>query len=1268
MNTSGKGVDWALLSAALLYTVGFLTIAPLSSSLLDSIAVDVQRPSTFEQIAAQQLAFDPSQDVYLRTVAHTLQHLEPSAWVTDDYAVLPFYPSSLTKVPLGPILTDRPQQWSAMTTALKSVMTCEPMRITETSASAYHKPMSDKCAIGNCVDNYNYTYQATTVSDNNGCDIRIFSSREDDYSYPNQLAVHGGGSWFIAPNFTYDTWAIYSDPQTINFTEQCLDREFIYASSPWTFENPDFPKENWTVTASALAKNSTILSYSCDTKFYMARLKVLASSSGNQVTTISFDDEDFRQHQAEIPSAVFNTALFQRTWMAANWSSLIYNSRTYSNEDPSMGGPLRLLSAAYGLDLGALLDDSERLKSAYKLKQRFFGEMLISAIASHSMDSGSVVRGQILQNEQRIVVNSAIAITLTVLLLLSAGLLLLLFLICGSRRRPLDLNNDPANLAVVASLALHDPVTRRLFVGTEALTTLETADVLKETRHRLSEGDLLSTGQRLPLQSSSKRVGSWRPRAIQRRSGLALLVFLCALLATILSLWLSYGDSGLYGSTVLYRADFTIRDSTFAVAPYSIVPTLLAVCLSLWWGSLEQTFRRIQPYVSMANRPTSMRRGPLLSYVSSYLIWGAWKAASHRHWILALLCLGATFAEIFTVAMSALWQRAPGLVHDQASVNTRFALRNDSQIFTVGSQGSGSAANPVPGEVLGALYGSLEVNWLYGATLQLAYNASEPAWSKDGWSFMPLDIANVQNASSSAGEVKSDSIQDQQVLLDAALVNVTVATVATRARLECSPFEGLSNLSAWVTEVYLTNSSRWNISANPTSLEKGYELGTPLWDDYGYLREWSQMMELLSYGHRVQTSFFANPSRLQCCADNRTQSIKPAGVGYWSQQTMIDGEYMYVTDRAGTQGPNFTTKWIHGFPSPRLYYDNQTTDGHMIWRDLPRLTALNCKPIIESAPAEVTTDRADGSVQSFHILEKPTPIGRPAWNNSYDNFGFVDAKPVVGGLQNIATRYAQPSLKLTVFANTFLTSYGFLFLDGMLRASDLTTLGGVDVLGYPDHEPTEDRTFNFRKPGLNMDFMTYAMYSLAGSDLEALLDPEVQARTANKVFSTFFQHFASSNVTSQGSWTYQAVQESQKVEATVTRRLEMLQMSMTATAICLTILAFFVVVTIIVYFVDYKHSNNLQHDVDSMADVLRLVCDSPKLLAWLASRREASEKRGNKTSELDDPKVKLDMFRGTDGQMKWIVEIVDDDDDGRKEKLVHQKRRRINLPWKKGKT
>ncbi|KAJ9613242.1 hypothetical protein H2200_003184 [Cladophialophora chaetospira] len=122
-----------------------------------------------------------------------------------------------------------------------------------------------------------------------------------------------------------------------------------------------------------------------------------------------------------------------------------------------------------------------------------------------------------------------------------------------------------------------------------------------------------------------------------------------------------------------------------------------------------------------------------------------------------------------------------------------------------------------------------------------------------------------------------------------------------------------------------------------------------------------------------------------------------------------------------------------------------------------------------------------------------------------------------------------------------------------------------------------------------------------------------------------------------------------------------LQMRMAATAICLSILAVFIVITIVVYFIDYKHFANLQRDVDSIADILRLVCDSPNLLVWLSRAQQigldrrarefkkrkfpwfSKEKNAeNHTLEgEDEPKVKLDMFMGSDGERKRIVEVVD---------------------------
>ena len=265
MTTDDGGFNWTILSAALLYTVGFLAISPLSSSLLDSVDVAVQRPAKFAQISALQslpLAFSPSEDVYLRTVAHSLQGLETSAWLSDDYAVLPFYPSSLSSPPLGPVLTDQPQQWSAVTAVFRSAMSCERMRLTETSSSTnYVFYTSD-----NVTTNYTYVQGSISVSDQHNCDIRVSTSGDDDIG---QIPAQGGGSWFLTPNFTWSPWSSIYEVPIINYTQRCLDREVIFLSTPWTFKNPSPPQTNWTVAGSALTPNSTILSYICQTKFFV---------------------------------------------------------------------------------------------------------------------------------------------------------------------------------------------------------------------------------------------------------------------------------------------------------------------------------------------------------------------------------------------------------------------------------------------------------------------------------------------------------------------------------------------------------------------------------------------------------------------------------------------------------------------------------------------------------------------------------------------------------------------------------------------------------------------------------------------------------------------------------------------------------------------------------------------------------------------------------------------------------------------------------------
>ena len=139
----------------------------------------------------------------------------------------------------------------------------------------------------------------------------------------------------------------------------------------------------------------------------------------------------------------------------------------------------------------------------------------------------------------------------------------------------------------------------------------------------------------------------WRPAILRRWTGVGLIMLFLALIICIGVLFAFSRGPGLYESAFVYQLNVSIFKSPVAtLAPYSIVPTLVAVTVSLWWGSLEATFRRLQPFVTMTKEPTAISCGATLSYASSYLLWAVAKAISKRHWVLALVCMGAFFTQI----------------------------------------------------------------------------------------------------------------------------------------------------------------------------------------------------------------------------------------------------------------------------------------------------------------------------------------------------------------------------------------------------------------------------------------------------------------------------------------------------------------------------------------------------------------------------------------------------------------------------------------------
>lgn len=126
-----------------------------------------------------------------------------------------------------------------------------------------------------------------------------------------------------------------------------------------------------------------------------------------------------------------------------------------------------------------------------------------------------------------------------------------------------------------------------------------------------------------------------------------LIAFLIALAATLVILYAISKGSELQRSALLYRSNLSLTSSTvLGLAPYSIVPTLFAVAVKLWWGALEEIFRRLQAYVTMTRRPTRVPHGFALSYNNYPQVLASTKAFGKGHWLLALVWIGAFWTEI----------------------------------------------------------------------------------------------------------------------------------------------------------------------------------------------------------------------------------------------------------------------------------------------------------------------------------------------------------------------------------------------------------------------------------------------------------------------------------------------------------------------------------------------------------------------------------------------------------------------------------------------
>ncbi|KAI1745585.1 hypothetical protein F4680DRAFT_455708 [Xylaria scruposa] len=1205
-----KKTNWAMLCATLSFVLGFLVLSPLSSSLIVSQTVVITQKTQFLQLNIRSnmpLQAKSSSETFYRSISSVLRNVSTSAWISDQYAVLPFWPASFQNAPLGPILFEDDQTWTATTSVFSNELTCEPLQLTNISDGLVGSPG------GGGVRSGRHAY----LSSPNGCTVH--------YAYSND--ENGAVLWDNPKNFG----SKLSFNNSVSAPPPCSQYDEHYVT---TVTSPE----------------TIMIGEACTVSYFVGDSVVTASRVNGQ-SMVKIDEQQYRTNRKLVSSTLADISTFQDAFLSSDWNTHLTAS------DITTEGPGGLLAALYDFSPDRILADTteQRRNVRQRIKGRFFGELLRNCFDDNQLHDPAETPGLIITSPRRLVVVSAVAITLEVALVIILASLLAAFVLTRPTRRPLGLDADPTSAMSIAKLLPDDMNTVQSFSKIPATTEEKSKLPALTYRYGMDQGKLRLISQESLVSVHNRDSVSTETQTQQDQESMdlksmktstvfgiwpliVLIIILTIVMIVILTLYIYSQGHELYQKAFVYSVSVSVKGVDLGdVNPASIITTLVAVTIGLWWGSLDTNLRRAQPFLALATGPVNGFKGASTSYRSSYLLWASARAARRKHWLLFLVCTGAFLSQILTIAMSSLWSRQPGTVPMVMQIPKTLELRT-VPILSKGIWSNSPRGLDRRSTALSGLFGNLKASWVYGAVVQLSLNGPEPFWSSQGWSFVPIELAPVN--ASDAGQ----STLNRSEPIDTSLTKVTLETPAIRGRLDCSEYNFLDNTSLWLSDWRLPDGAELN-----PNISHGYELKIDL------------SLNPLTAEYPL-TTLFSSDRRLQCCQNMTNNTASQSSIGYWSPN-LSDGQSYYPAISKSWPA-NFTVKWIRGHAEEATLSYTDGTDlkedkrNRLIWTEPPQITALNCMPIIETADASVTVDAANGRVIDFKLLGQPQK----------DDFAWTDDFE--------AYRHGSPMA--SEFDVNMTTSHGILFILGILGAADLenlvgaTTLrsvpGGDSFYSFSTAERLEEQTFNIRDPGLNVDYMSYAMLSLANNSHSALLDGEVLKKTAQQTFSTFFQHFVNNKISmTSGGYLYQSLGEKlpadigepyfptkpptngsanddsnstdRTAHVTISRPMEILSMSGPAAWICILILGYLIITCVSLAVASKSYNRLLLRQVNSIADIAFLIAGSHRLLE-LARRRSLESLKHDDTVE-----AKLDWFVTDQGDLRWGIEVVGKDHD-----------------------
>jgi hypothetical protein len=117
-------------------------------------------------------------------------------------------------------------------------------------------------------------------------------------------------------------------------------------------------------------------------------------------------------------------------------------------------------------------------------------------------------------------------------------------------------------------------------------------------------------------------------------------------LVTVIALWTSAQKSD-----GLAQGSFYIHIDSVNQFAWTIVPVLAVILIKFFWGLVDDYFRLLQPYISLAGGSASARSSICVDYVSTVEGWIIIKSILRRHYILAAVATLSVANEVLVTAM-----------------------------------------------------------------------------------------------------------------------------------------------------------------------------------------------------------------------------------------------------------------------------------------------------------------------------------------------------------------------------------------------------------------------------------------------------------------------------------------------------------------------------------------------------------------------------------------------------------------------------------------